>query len=65
MKGFYNTFQKQLVLSDDLPLPFHKDLDGHVHDDDLPEPPQRVSIEQLERDMKRRPLRKCTGEPRP
>ena len=47
MKGFYNIFQKQLVLSDGLPLPFHKDLDGHVHDDDQPEPPQRVSIEHL------------------
>jgi hypothetical protein len=63
MKGFYNIFQKQLALSDGLPLPFHKDLDGHVHGDD--QPPQRVSIEQCERDMKQKPFRKRTIDPRP
>ena len=52
MKGFYNIFQKQLVLGDGPPLPLHKDLDGHIHDDDLPEPPRRVSIEEFERDMR-------------
>lgn len=65
MKGFYNIFQKQLVLSDGLPLPFHKDFDGHVHEEVLPEPPLRVSIEQFERDMKQRPFRTRITEPRP
>ncbi len=54
MKGFYNIFQKQLVLSDGSSLPLHKDLDGHIHDDERLEPPQRISIEQFERDMKQR-----------
>jgi hypothetical protein len=51
VKGFYNIFQKQLLLGDGLPLPFHKDLDGNIHEDDLPAPPRRVSVEEFERDM--------------
>jgi hypothetical protein len=63
MKGLYNMFQKQLVLSDGLPLPFHKDLDGHIHDDDQLEPPRRVSVEEFERDMRR--TRPQSQQPKP